>query len=172
MGRLSQLGLGGYALRLLRAIGQAVGYLALKARDRSGSRYRLTDASGLRFRLVDRSGFIGNRKKFSFNADFEVVVGVQRRNATTGTWEDATGLADLAVRFSATKTGSALNDVAATLAERGAVSAPGEYFVIIDMGTMQGLSSYEDVSTFMIYSKAGDFDFHYVPCVPVAAVEI
>lgn len=55
---------------------------------------------------------------------------VERRNATTGAWEPATGLLTLAVTLAATEEGSAIHStLSQTLVERSA--SPGVYYATI-----------------------------------------
>ena len=95
-------------------------------------------------------------KDLLLDADFEVDLFIERKNATTRAWEAATGLTSVVGRISLTKTGSAAGSCTVALTEAGTT---GRYVGVIDTATLvSALAAYENQSVYVIGSKSGDFD--------------
>ena len=156
----SKLGLGGYARGLFSTLSAYVAALL-------GLRW--TDRSAIRYRISDRSGLVGPRKHLNRFADFEVEIFVERKNGASGRWEPATGLLLLNARIAASKNGAGLIDV--DLAERGTTAL---YFGILDAPDLEiALAAVSGVNcSYLIFSKASDFDACYVPIIVVDALRV
>ena len=93
------------------------------------------------------------------DADFEVDIYIERKNATTREWEAATGLASVSARIAATPAGSAIGSCTVSLTEAGTT---GRYVGVLDTATLvAGLATYENQRVYLVGSKSGDFDRVY-----------
>lgn len=90
------------------------------------------------------------------DADYEVDVKIERRNATTRNWEAATGLSGVAARIAASPSGTALGSCTVNLTEAGTT---GRYVGVLDTGVLvSALAAYENRKVYLVASKSGDFD--------------
>lgn len=95
-------------------------------------------------------------KEMLIDADFEIDIKIERRNATTRAWEVATGLTSVSGRIAASESGAALGSCTVSLAEAGTT---GRYFGVLDTAVLvAALATYENQEVYVIGSKSGDFD--------------
>jgi len=95
-------------------------------------------------------------KQLLIDADFEIDVLIERRNAATRAKEPATGLTSVVGRIAATPGGAAIGACSVSLTEAGTT---GRYVGGLDtLVLVAALAAYEGSEVFVVASKLNDFD--------------
>lgn len=127
--------------------------------DRSVPRYTLSDRTVTRYIITeDPMTTVTTASTYLWlTEDQEAEFEFNRKNATTGVLEAASGLTGMTVHISATAGGSAIGALSFNLSERGTT---GIYYAVMDTATLvAGLStsSYPDgAAVYLVVSKSGD----------------